>query len=206
MLYFFRINCILTANDLGGSTVLNLKVSMNLHFKCLMRYDFVYTTDTVLVKMKSSYLPLDVFTALTNNPNISIKEIEALANVTYKTAARFKSNYNKYCEKSINVHHIKNKINIGNYRKVNKQYEKLKIFLDYVLNNEGFDSSQTLMNSFYKENPEFKNQQDRNFRRYFKKYRDSIEPTINKLEAYKSKEQSIGFCTRPNPRFRPTDN
>jgi len=156
--------------------------------------------------MNSIFIPSEVFIALENNPKLSIKELKELANVAYSTAARYKNNYNKYCIKLINVHHIKNKVNIGDYSNVNKQYAKLKIFLDYLLNNEGFDSSGNLRDSFYKEHPEFEKQKNRNFNRYFSKYRDSIDPANYKLEIYKSSEKLIGFCTRPNLNFKPTDN
>lgn len=156
--------------------------------------------------MKSFFIPLDVFNALKNNPKLSIEDIEELANVAYSTAARYKNFYIKHCNNLISVHHNKNKVVIAGYTKLNEQYSKLKIFLDCLLNSEGFESSQDLRNKFYNENPEFKNQKNRNFNRYFRKYRDEVNPTINKLKICGSNEKLIGFCTRENIHFKPTDN
>ncbi|MDM1248892.1 hypothetical protein HX005_16005 [Acinetobacter sp. R933-2] len=154
------------------------------------------------------FLPEFIFKILEDNPNLSISEIMKIANVAYSTAARYKKKYDWYksntegCE----IHHNVYLPAVENYRLYNKQQEYLNMIVFDLLNNGGFDSTQTLMRLFYKKYPKYKYQSKRNFNRYFKNTREFlIRENIQYPLRIQKSIQRIGFCTEENPVFNPTD-
>jgi len=157
--------------------------------------------------MKKIYFPESIYVVLQENPNISIAEIQQLNECHLSTAYRYKSNFefaNKNPDKVL-IHHTINKVKIDNWRKINKQQENLNYFLIIKLNNNGFNSICDLRNKFYEEYPIYKNQTNRTFNRYFKKFRDETNISKYKLKIVKSSIRLQGFYTVENLDFKPAD-
>ncbi len=157
--------------------------------------------------MKTIYFPQNIYDALQENPNISIAEIQQLNACHLSTAYRYKREFNFAVNNpdKVLIHHTINKVKIENWKKIHKQQEHLNIFLDSKLNNDGFESTPELRNSFYKEYPIYKNQTNRNFNRYFKRFRDEANISQRKLKIVKSSIRLQGFYTEENLEFKPAD-
>ncbi|HFX6516899.1 TPA: hypothetical protein ACIFEI_000522 [Acinetobacter nosocomialis] len=157
--------------------------------------------------MKKIYFPKNIYDALQENPKLSIAEIQKLYKCHESTAYRFKSNFEfaiKNPDKVL-IHHEINKVKIENWQKINKQQEYLNLFLEIKLNNDGFDSTPDLRNKFYEEYPIYKNQTNRTFNRYFKKFRDKVNMSQYKLKIIQSSIKLQGFYTEENSDFKPAD-
>ncbi|WP_097355283.1 hypothetical protein [Acinetobacter baumannii] len=157
--------------------------------------------------MKKIYFPKNIYDALQENPKLSIAEIQKLYKCHESTAYRFKSNFDfaiKNPDKVL-IHHEINKVKIENWQKINKQQEYLNLFLEIKLNNDGFDSTPDLRNKFYEEYPIYKNQTNRTFNRYFKKFRDKVNMSQYKLKIVQSSIKLQGFYTEENSDFKPAD-
>ncbi|ATI40353.1 hypothetical protein BS103_07535 [Acinetobacter baumannii] len=153
------------------------------------------------------YFPKNIYDALQENPKLSIAEIQKLYKCHESTAYRFKSNFDfaiKNPDKVL-IHHEINKVKIENWQKINKQQEYLNLFLEIKLNNDGFDSTPDLRNKFYEEYPIYKNQTNRTFNRYFKKFRDKVNMSQYKLKIVQSSIKLQGFYTEENSDFKPAD-
>lgn len=157
--------------------------------------------------MKKIYFPQNVYDALQENPNISIAEIQQLNACHLSTAYRYKREFSFAVNnpEKVLIHHTINKVKIENWKKINKQQEYLNIFLDSKLNNNGFESTPDLRNQFYEEHSEYKNQTNRNFNRYFKRFRDEVNMSRYKLKIVKSSIRLQGFYTEENSEFKPAD-
>lgn len=157
--------------------------------------------------MKKIYFPQNVYDALQENPNISIAEIQQLNACHLSTAYRYKREFSFAVNnpEKVLIHHTVNMVKIENWKKINKQQEHLNIFLDSKLNNNGFESTPDLRNQFYEEYSEYKNQTNRNFNRYFKRFRDEVNMSRYKLKIVKSSIRLQGFYTEENSEFKPAD-
>lgn len=157
--------------------------------------------------MKKIYFPKNIYDALQENPKISIAKIQQLNKCQQSTAYRYKSNFEFAIKNPDKVltHHTINKVKIENWKKINKQQEHLNLFLDIKLNNDGFDSIQDFRNKFYDEYPIYKNQTNRTFNRYFKKFRDEVNMSQYKLKIVRSSIRLQGFYTEENTDFKPKD-
>lgn len=157
--------------------------------------------------MKKIYFPKNIYDALQENPKISIAEIQQVNKCHQSTAYRYKSNFEfaiKNPDKVL-IHHKINKVKIENWRQLNNQQEHLNLFLSFTLNNDGFDSTPDLRNRFYEKYPIYKNQTNRTFNRYFKKYRDEVNMSRYKLKIVRSSVRLQGFYTEENTDFKPKD-
>lgn len=162
-------------------------------------------------KMKSLYIPKDIYDALEQDVGLSIKQVMAIQGTPYSTAARHRKNFKliKDKPKSYSVRHTKNKVDIGGYRKINMQRQQMDELLKDLLNQNGFASTAHLRELYYSRystsNSVCETQSRRNFNRYFKAARESLEVEQYKLEIYRSSNNKTGFCTRQNAAFKPTD-
>lgn len=77
--------------------------------------------------------------------------------------------------------------------------------MSFTLNNDGFDSTLDLRERFYKEYSKYKNQTNRTFNRYFKKFRDDVNMSQYKLKIVRSSVRLQGFYTEENTDFKPKD-
>ena len=161
--------------------------------------------------MQSLYIPKKAYEALEQCPELSIEKIMEIENKSYPTAARHRKNFKLIKDKpeSYLVRHTKNKVDIGGYRKINMQRQQMDELLKDLLNQNGFASTAHLRELYYSRystsNSVCETQSRRNFNRYFKAARESLEVEQYKLEIYRSPNHKIGFCTRQNAAFKPTD-
>ena len=162
-------------------------------------------------KMKSLYIPKDIYDALEQDVGLSIKQVMAIQGTPYSTAARHRKNFKLIKDKpeSYLVRHTKNKVDIGGYRKINIQRQQMEALLKDLLNQDGFSSTAHLRELYYSRystsSSACETQSRRNFNRYFKAARESLEVEQYKLEIYRSSNNKTGFCTRQNAAFKPTD-
>lgn len=162
-------------------------------------------------KMKSLYIPKDIYDALEQDVGLSIKQVMAIQGTPYSTAARYRTNFKliKDKPKSYSVRHTKHKVDIGGYRKINMQRQQMDELLKDLLNQDGFASTAHLRELYYSRystsSSVCETQSRRNFNRYFKAARESLEVEQYKLEIYRSSNNKTGFCTRQNAAFKPTD-
>jgi hypothetical protein len=89
------------------------------------------------------------------------------------------------------------------------QRQQMDELLKDLLNQNGFASTAHLRELYYSRystsNSVCETQSRRNFNRYFKAARESLEVEQYKLEIYRSSNNKTGFCTRQNAAFKPTD-
>ena len=157
--------------------------------------------------MKKIYFPKNVYDALQENPNISIAEIQQLNECHRSTAYRYKSNFYfaiKNKDKVL-ISHKMNQVKIENWKLLNYQQKDLNLFLSLNLNSEGFKTTSELRNKFYEKYSTYRFQSDRNFNRYFKRFRDEVNISQCKLKIVKSLIRLQGFYTEENSEFKPAD-
>jgi hypothetical protein len=159
--------------------------------------------------MQFIYLPENIYLALEDNPNLSIKEIIEISKRGRATAFRYRSSYRRLKNNpdSYQVVHIYEKVDISGFRKNNNQKKDLYCFIEVLLQGDGFVSTADLINKFYKKYPMYRGQTKNNFNKYFKKVREDIEEKrmSYKLFIKKSHIVSTGFYTIFNPEFKPSD-
>lgn len=160
--------------------------------------------------MKLLYIPKDIFKALEQDSGLSVKQVMEIQGAPYSTAARYRQNFNliKNEPESYSVQHTKNQIE--NYRKISvQQRQKLNELLSDLLNKNGFTSTAHLRELYYSRystlSSKGETQSRRNFNRYFKAVRESLNVEQYELEIYRSSNHKMGFCTRQNAAFKPKD-
>lgn len=158
--------------------------------------------------MKTIYIPITVYHALEKNPYISVNEIKIIGKSHYSTAARYKNSYHltKKDPNKYQVHHNTNRVQINHWKFKNNQQNDLNIFLEEILNKNGFNSTNDLIKLFYSRFSKYKGQSKRNFNRYFIKARNHLIEK-NFKSAYmiiKSNDVKVGFLTIPSEE-RPSD-
>ncbi|ENV34294.1 hypothetical protein [Acinetobacter gerneri] len=159
----------------------------------------------------SIYIPKLVYKALMANPNLTIKEIMAIQNSPYSTAARYRQNFQglkKECDYSEQVHHKINKTKIESWRRINHQAQQMMDLLSELLNSMGFESTANLRDIYYSRYYATKSgepQSRRNFNRYFKNARENLEKSDFRLLICRSSINRIGFYTVENPNYKPED-
>lgn len=157
--------------------------------------------------MKRFYFPKNIYDALKQDPDLSIKDIKNIANCHRSTAYRYKNNFN-FCIKNpdmILIAHTINKVDIKTLKKSSEQQKHLDLFLSIQLNSDGFESSTELRKKFYAKYPIYSSQSKQNFNRYYKRFRDGINISKYKLKIIASILKPIGFYTVGNPNFKPED-
>ena len=155
----------------------------------------------------SAYLPEQIYQALLKDPELTIKEIMAIQNTPYSTAARYRQKF-KSLKHGDQVHHKINKTKIENWRQANNQPQQMKDLLKELLNSTGFESTLCLRKIYYERYSKVKNgemQSRRNFNRYFKKAREESDFNTCILEIYRSEITKLGFATRKKTDFKPSD-
>ncbi|WP_336965313.1 hypothetical protein [Acinetobacter pittii] len=159
--------------------------------------------------MQFIYLPENIYFALEDNPNLSIKDIMEISKRGRATAYRYKVAYKKLKGNPNNFQliHKYEKINISGFRKNNNQKKDLSCFIESLLQDNGFISTADLINKFYKKYPIYRGQTKNNFNKYFKMVRDDLErqKISYKLFIKKSHMVKIGFHTIENPDFGSSD-
>ena len=161
--------------------------------------------------MESLYIPKKAYEALQQCPELSIEKIMEIENKSYPAAARYRQNFNliKNEPESHSVRHTKNKVDIGRYKLLNMKRQQMDELLNDLLNQDGFTSTAHLRELYYSRystlSSKGETQSRRNFNRYFKAVRESLNVEQYKLEIYRSSNHKIGFCTRQNAAFKPKD-
>lgn len=159
--------------------------------------------------MQLIYLPKNIYFALEDNPNLSIKNIMEISKRGRATAYRYKVDYKKLKGNPNNfqVIHKYEKINISGFRKNNNQKKDLSCFVESLLQEDGFVSTADLISKFYRRYPIYRGQTKNNFNKYFKMVRDDLgkQKISYKLLIEKSHIVKIGFHTVVNLGFESSD-
>lgn len=159
--------------------------------------------------MQFIYLPENIYLALEDNPNLSIKEIMEISKRGRATAFRYRSSYRRLKNNpdSYQVVHIYEKVDISGFRKNNNQKKDLYCFIEVLLQGDGFVSTADLISKFYRRYPIYRGQTKNNFNKYFKMVRDDLgkQKISYKLLIEKSHIVKIGFHTVENLGFETSD-